>query len=98
MQGAFYGVGAAVIAIVGRSAYKLTRTTLGKDYLLWGIFAVAAGVTAWTESEIISLFFIAGTLALVFRAFVHRSTPHVLPLLAVFPPWLLTGLHGPAPR
>ena len=31
LQGAFYGVGAAVIAIIARSAYKLTRTTLGRD-------------------------------------------------------------------
>src|SRR6185312_7366325 len=28
LQGAFYGVGAAVIAIIARSAIKLTRTTL----------------------------------------------------------------------
>ena len=29
MQGAFYGIGAAVIAIIARSAVKLTRLTLG---------------------------------------------------------------------
>src|SRR5213083_3487638 len=29
MQGVFYGIGAAVIAIIGRSAYKLVRMTLG---------------------------------------------------------------------
>src|SRR5213596_17114 len=28
MQGAFYGIGAAVIAIIARSAYKLVRMTL----------------------------------------------------------------------
>src|SRR3954452_12955558 len=60
MQGAFYGVGAAVIAIIGRSAYKLTKTTLRKDFLLWGIFLVTAVVTAWTESEIVWLFLLAG--------------------------------------
>ena len=36
MQGAFYGIGAAVIAIIARSAYKLARMTLGKDPLLVG--------------------------------------------------------------
>jgi len=29
MQGAFYGIGAAVIAIIARSAWKLTRLTWG---------------------------------------------------------------------
>src|SRR4051812_48289632 len=50
MQSVFYGVGAAVIAIIVRSAYKLVRLTLGKDWLLWLLFAVSAVVTAWTES------------------------------------------------
>src|SRR5436309_13470327 len=40
MQGAFYGIGAAVIAIIGRSAYKLVRLTIGKDRLLVALFAV----------------------------------------------------------
>jgi len=31
IQGVFYGIGAAVIAIVVRSAYKLVRSTLRKD-------------------------------------------------------------------
>src|SRR3954447_1816814 len=39
MRGAFYGIGAAVIAIIARSTYKLTKLTLAKDKLLWGIFA-----------------------------------------------------------
>src|SRR6267142_6081916 len=52
MQGAFYGIGAAVIAIIARSAVKLARMTLAADRLLWTIFAFAALVTAWTESEL----------------------------------------------
>src|SRR5438270_1250558 len=31
MQAAFYGVGAAVIAIIARSAFKLVKTAVGKD-------------------------------------------------------------------
>jgi chromate transporter len=42
MQGIFYGIGAAVIAIIARSAFKLTKLTLGKDRLLWVIFLVLA--------------------------------------------------------
>src|ERR1041385_2349755 len=53
MQGAFYGIGAAVIAIIGRSAWKLVRMTLARDGLLWAIFAIAAFITAWTESEVV---------------------------------------------
>src|SRR5881628_3658203 len=41
MQGAFYGIGAAVIAIIARSAFKLVRMTLGKDVLLWALFGVS---------------------------------------------------------
>src|SRR4029453_9320539 len=56
IQGAFYGIGAAVIAIIARSVVKLTRLTLGRDALLWTLFAVAAAVTAWTESEAVWAF------------------------------------------
>src|SRR4051794_38706581 len=56
MQGAFYGIGAAVIAIIARSAFKLVRLTLARDRLKWAIFAISAGVTAATGSEIAWLF------------------------------------------
>jgi chromate transporter len=68
MQGIFYGIGAAVIGIIGRSAFKLTRLTLGKDKLLWGIFAVLAISTAWTSQEIIWLFLLGGVVNLGLRA------------------------------
>src|SRR5204862_7886890 len=55
MQSAFYGIGAAVISIIARSAVKLIKLTLGKDRLLWVLFAISAVATAWTESEIIWL-------------------------------------------
>src|ERR1700741_2693302 len=55
MQAMFYGIGAAVIGIIARSAFKLTKLTLGKDKLLWGIFAVLAVSTAWTSREIVWL-------------------------------------------
>jgi chromate transporter len=68
MQGMFYGIGAAVIGIIARSAFKLTRLTLGKDKLLWGIFAVLAVSTAWTSREIILLFLLAGVVAVMIKA------------------------------
>src|SRR6266849_6025400 len=56
MQGVFYGVGAAVIAVIARSAWKLAKSTLGKKRLSWSLFISSAPVTVWTESEIIWLF------------------------------------------
>src|SRR5262247_1443586 len=49
IQNVFYGIGAAVIAIIARSAVKLGRMTIGKDVLLILILAASAIVTAWTE-------------------------------------------------
>src|SRR5262249_19740480 len=68
MQAIFYGIGAAVIAIIARSAFKLTKLTLGKDKLLWGIFIVFASSTACTAKEIIWLFVVAGFVVLFLRA------------------------------
>src|SRR3954470_14700619 len=68
MRGAFYGIGAAVIAIIARSAYKLVRLAVGKDWLLWALFAVNAAVTAWTEAEIVWVFLMSGVVALLVRA------------------------------
>jgi chromate transporter len=68
MQAVFYGIGASVIAIVARSAYKLTKLTLGKDKLLWGIFVVLAVTTAWTSREIVWLFLVAGVVGLLIKA------------------------------
>jgi chromate transporter len=94
MQGAFYGIGAAVIAIIGRSAWKLTRTTLGKDVLAWTIFVASALITAWTESEIVWVFLLAGVVSMVWRGLgpAAGSASALLPWA-----WLSTGLGGPAP-
>src|SRR5262245_63931915 len=67
MQGAFYGIGAAVIAIIARSAYKLVRMTLARDWLLWVLFAVSALVTASTESELAWVFVLCGVVALMVK-------------------------------
>ena len=68
MQAVFYGVGAAVIGIIAISAYKLTIKSIGKDWLLWAIYLVAAAVTIVTESEIVWLFLSAGLLVWLVRA------------------------------
>jgi len=68
MLGTFYGIGAAVIAVIARATVKLARLTLGRDALLWAICCVSALVTAWTESEIFSLFIAAGLATMAARA------------------------------
>ena len=97
MQGAFYGIGAAVIAIIARSVVKLVRMTLGRDKLLWGIFAASALATAWTESEIVWLFLLAGAVALVVKAPPAWARGRGA---AVVAPgslgWVLSGIDGPA--
>jgi len=62
MQAVFYGVGAAVIGIIALSAYKLTRKSVGKSYLLWAIYLLSAAFTVVTESESVWLFLSAGAL------------------------------------
>lgn len=75
MQSVFYGVGAAVIGIIALSAYKLTTKSIGKDKLLWAIFAVAAGFTIVTESEIVWIFLISGVVVWLVRAPPKRWLP-----------------------
>src|SRR6059036_4126232 len=69
MQGAFYGIGAAVIAIIARSAVKLVKLTLGRRRLLWTLFAASALVTAWTESEVLWVFLLSGLIGLLAEGF-----------------------------
>jgi len=67
VQAVFYGVGAAVIGLITRSAYGLTRKTIGKDLLLWSIFLVVAIATAVTGREIVSLIVAGGVLVWIVR-------------------------------
>lgn len=95
MREAFYGVGAAVIAIIARSAYKLARVTLGRDALLWGIFLANAVATALTESEIVWLILGGGVLAVAARG-ASRRVRGASALVLALPPWIVTGLGGAA--
>ena len=92
MQAAFYGVGATVIAIITFAAYRLAKLTLAGDRLLLVIFAVMAAVTAWTESEMATLFVVSGVVALAAQApprFLRRAGASCL---ALAPPEVLAQL------
>lgn len=96
IQGVFYGVGACAIALIAKSAFRLARMTIDKDWLLVVIFVSNAIFTAVTHTENIGLLIISGIVALFIKAppiFKTKSN-----LLAVMPwPLLLsTGLHEAA--
>ena len=82
MQAVFYGVGASVIGIIGLGSYRLTSKSLGKDKLLWMIFAVVAIATFIAEEEIIWLILLGGIIVWFVKC----------------PPlWLKSGAHAFTP-
>ena len=96
IQGVFYGIGAAVIAIIARSAYKLVRSSLKNDWLLWLLFTALAVTTAWKESEIVWLFLLCGFVSMLIKAppklgFSNPAAPAFVGLGNLF-----TGALGPA--
>jgi chromate transporter len=68
MQALFYGIGAAVIAIIAIAAFKLSRSTNKRDPLLWSVFGVLALVTIIAQAELAEFFVLAGMVVLFVRA------------------------------
>ena len=90
----FYGIGPAVIAIMARAAWKLARSSLGRDRLSWAIFAVLAIATAATGREIPCLFLLAGVAAAVVKQAPGMRTGVVA--LAGLPAGMATGMAANA--
>lgn len=78
MQGAFYGIGAAVIAIILRSAAKLTRATLSSDWTLWGIAIANALATVWQSAEVVPLILAGGVVMVAIRSRVDNGLTRAL--------------------
>jgi chromate transporter len=78
MQAVFYGIGAAVIGIIVISSYKLSKKSLGKNWLLWGIAIVLAVTTFITEKEILWLILAAGVIVWFYKAPPKLKTSNVL--------------------
>ena len=91
LQAVFYGIGAAVVAIIARSVMKLGRSTLKQDKVLWGIAVVLAVSTAITGREFFWLFVLGGLCYLV----VKTGIPHLRSAMCFVPPGLasLDWLH-----
>ena len=83
MQAVFYGIGAAVIGIIAISSYKLSRKSLGKDWLLWAIAVILAVSTFITGREILWLILLAGIVVWLYRAAPKRRTTNLLLLFPV---------------
>jgi chromate transporter len=83
MQALFYSIGAAVIAIIGIAAYKLSRSTNKRDYLLWGIFTALTLITVLTQAEIAEFFILSGLMMLLVRAWPGPKRAMVLSLYAI---------------
>jgi chromate transporter len=92
MRGAFYGIGAAVTAIIARSVILLAKKTLRGDRVLWAIAILNAAATAITQSEIIWLIVGGGCITMAIR-----GRAKSVPLLGISLPAIwVTGLYGPA--
>lgn len=93
MQAAFYGIGAAVIAIISRSAAKLVRSTAGRDWLLWAVVLANATITAITARELLRVVAASGLLVVLVRWWqsrraVVKPAATLLPVLAPLAPTL----------
>jgi chromate transporter len=93
---AFYGIGAAVIAIIAQSALRLSRKTIGKDPFLWAVFITVAVTTVWTGSEVVWLFVGCGLLSIAWQMRRQVVGSSILPSFVGILPWLFTGTQGPA--
>jgi chromate transporter len=78
---AFYGIGATVIAIIVRSAWKLAATTLRADALLWVIAIAMTIVTVVTGRELVLLFLAGGFLPVLRDRSPRRATALAVPFL-----------------
>jgi len=76
MQAVFYGVGAAVIGIIGMSAYKLTIKSISKfelvaiksKWLLWLFYIAGIAITVITQKEEVLLFVACGFLNMLIKS------------------------------
>lgn len=94
MRDVFYGVGAAVVGIIGVSAYKLTLRSVGKfnppaikaNWLLWLFYLLAVVITVITQQEQIFLFIGCGLIYMIIKA-----PPAWIKKTSTFPMFLITG-------
>jgi chromate transporter len=86
LRTAFAAVGAAVVGILARSAFKLARLTLARDWLLWSIAVINAVAVLVLRRESLGVLVASGAIAYaVYAVRAVRATP------AIAPVWFLAG-------
>ena len=90
IQGLFYGIGPAAIALIARSAAGLARRTLAADRLLWLVFALNAAATVLARAEVVAVVLLSGAAVSILRGTWWRR--HALALVA--PPLLVLEPAG----
>lgn len=74
MQAVFYGIGAAVIGIIAVGTYKLSKKSLGKDWVLWAIFGLLAITTFYFEKELVWLILAGGLIYWIYKTKPRTAT------------------------
>jgi len=64
----FYGAGAAVIAVLARAGFRLARSTVARDWLLWTVTGVNAVATVVLRRESVLLVLLSGLFVLAARS------------------------------
>ncbi|MHB1920771.1 MAG: chromate efflux transporter [Chitinophagaceae bacterium] len=92
VQTLFYGIGAAVIAIIAKSAYKLARTTCTNKKGLWIIFFILFAITAITAQEVI-WFLLLGGIAGILLYDSPKFGGKIPTASAILAAWPISGDH-----
>ena len=93
MRSVFYGIAAVIIAIITVAAYRLSRGTNKRDPLLWTVSVVMLVATAWTGTELATLFLVAGLIVLLARAWPGVRQAGVLAAAGLAAVALILGLE-----
>lgn len=94
LQPAFAAVGAAVVGILARSAFKLARMTLERDVTLWVIAVGNAIGVLLLQRESLVILAMSGVVALGATSAMMRRSAAIVPLWVATPP----GLAGVVPQ
>ena len=70
----FYGVSPAVIALIVHSCYRLTKLGM-KDWVEWGLAAVAFVITVAVQAEVALVFIGCGIVGLLYYGSLFRTRP-----------------------
>lgn len=95
VQGVFYGIGASIVAVIIRSAYKLAKITCKKEHLLWVLFMVSACISILFTTSVIWVLLASGVLTMCIKAPLPISK-HPSCFAIILPYWLVSGVNGEA--